>query len=535
MYGLSPTTARHQALSISTRSYPHSNSDDRSSSDKPISPTHPFYSEKSTYSHPNETPPRAPPRKNSNPWSRPFAVGAGAILGSTGSKMGSDGLPGRGTYRAKRGGSGRNSWSKKQRAAGVVGLVCFLIPLVWYFKLRKVTTLSISSEEIERIWRWEIASGRYPSYRKIGITFTKEGLAPQVVVPVVRGDQGQVPIGIPVIHEEDRVVMLDNPALPSWGNGRERGGKVRAMIEGKIETQLVGSGQERSYLEIKPRVGSTTWGRMELSSYPKRPIVNSVLDLDAVMDHCDFSDGHYVRDCLEALRLNAGLDSGVRRGDTRGFEMTFVLLNDQIRVLSHLPTTALDLPSILASPDFSNLEAAQYQHTLSLPALYNPSLQHTPHSTHPTADPYCNPTQPRIFHLFWAGPFTDKPYAAVLSFLFTQKLQLHLKSTNKTPFVCRPQMWIWINPGTAASSLSVTGSISEEEEAVMKMMAELRENPWSAPLLHERFREIIKFRMWNTTEQLDSVVEMKGWRDMKLFSGQVKFGVRRTTLLTSRV
>jgi hypothetical protein len=29
-----------------------------------------------------------------------------------------------------------------------------------------------------------------------------------------------------------------------------------------------------------------------------------------------------------------------------------------------------------------------------------------------------------LFHIFWAGPFTDKPYSAALSFLYTQHLAL---------------------------------------------------------------------------------------------------------------
>ena len=57
------------------------------------------------------------------------------------------------------------------------------------------------------------------------------------------------------------------------------------------------------------------------------------------------------------------------------------------------------------------------------------------------------------------------------------------------------------------------------------MVRELESNPWSAPFLHERFKEVVKFKLWNTTEQLDGVAEMEGWRDMRLFnSGGVKYG-----------
>lgn len=57
------------------------------------------------------------------------------------------------------------------------------------------------------------------------------------------------------------------------------------------------------------------------------------------------------------------------------------------------------------------------------------------------------------------------------------------------------------------------------------MLDELASNPWSAPLLHKRFGESIRFKLWNTTEQLDAVSEMQGWREMRLFnSGGVKYG-----------
>lgn len=58
------------------------------------------------------------------------------------------------------------------------------------------------------------------------------------------------------------------------------------------------------------------------------------------------------------------------------------------------------------------------------------------------------------------------------------------------------------------------------------MFAQLRANPWSSPFLHPRFAEVIKFKLWNTTEQLDGIPELRdSWRDLPLFnSGGVKFG-----------
>lgn len=120
----------------------------------------------------------------------------------------------------------------------------------------------------------------------------------------------------------------------------------------------------------------------------------------------------------------------------------------------------------------------------------------------------CDPDYPRIFHIFWAGPFTDKPYIALLSFLFTQNLGLDKPpGTPAPPNVCRPQMWVWINPGPAAAV--------PNPRAVRDMYNALASNSWSAPFLHPRFEEAIKFKLWNTTEQLDGIPEIKDeWRKL---------------------
>jgi len=134
----------------------------------------------------------------------------------------------------------------------------------------------------------------------------------------------------------------------------------------------------------------------------------------------------------------------------------------------------------------------------------------------PSIDPsYCDPDHPRIFHMFWAGPFTDKPYTAILSFLFTQNTGLHL-ATYPADGPCRPQFWLWINPGPAAAV--------PNPNAQNDMYASLKSNPWASPFLHPRFKDILHFKMWNTTEQLDSVPELKDeWRNKDLFNsaGQV--------------
>lgn len=85
-----------------------------------------------------------------------------------------------------------------------------------------------------------------------------------------------------------------------------------------------------------------------------------------------------------------------------------------------------------------------------------------------------------------------------------QNLGLHLKEY-PADSACRPQFWLWINPGPAASG--------SNPSAVANMFDELKANPWAAPFLHPRFKDAIFFKLWNTTEQLDGVHEIKDhWR-----------------------
>lgn len=142
------------------------------------------------------------------------------------------------------------------------------------------------------------------------------------------------------------------------------------------------------------------------------------------------------------------------------------------------------------------------------PIQLPPPIPYTPASLSPAR---CDEEHPRIFHMFWTGPFTDKPYLAILSFLFTQNTGLHIVGDYPAEAVCRPQFWLWINPGPAASV--------PNPNATHDMYAQLRSNPWASPFLHPRFKEIIHFKMWNTTEQLDGVPELKDeWRSRDLFN-----------------
>lgn len=134
-----------------------------------------------------------------------------------------------------------------------------------------------------------------------------------------------------------------------------------------------------------------------------------------------------------------------------------------------------------------------------------PPLTHRPSAA--LSSP-CDSENPRLFHMFWTGPFTDKPYMALLSFLYTQNTGIQHRDYPLDSPVCRPQFWMWINPGPAASV--------PNPSALRDMFAQLKSNPWATPFLHPRFKDVIKFKLWNTTEQLDGVPELKDeWRGFK--------------------
>lgn len=410
------------------------------------------------------------------------------------------------------------------------------------------STLILNSSDVERIWRWEIAEGHYPSKRSAGIPFNHKegggGTRSSTTAQAVNGG----------------LIRVENPGLPKKTEAdlrREREVKLeverRLRDQGRVVNQagtgpggivvggssddplrtngveMVPVGPGRRYLEVPLKSGRQS------QPYPPRPDGRATLDLDAVMDHCDFGEDKYVRDCLEVLRVNSGMDTPLRRGIHDSWKTTFVpvvggsthnplVSESQKRILDQHSSDVTSLMNSSTST-FSDLVQVRQQLTLSTgpTASHHRHPHFTPHPSHPTADPACDPAHPRLFHIFWAGPFTDKPYSAALSFLFTQQLSLSSpigsNPTIEDPTLCRPQLWIWINPGPASSF--------PDPRAEKRMKNDLANNPWSAPLLHKRFKDTVKFRLWNTTEQLDGVQEMKGWRDMRLFnSGGVKYGVR---------
>ena len=241
------------------------------------------------------------------------------------------------------------------------------------------------------------------------------------------------------------------------------------------------------------------------------------------MSHCDFKyycsvsylcpSTQYVRDCLEMLRTGGGLDNGdrLRRDNSKDWRYIYMehLDNSTFKPVEsneHTSTLGYRRPPVakkISDPDEGLLKkkGAQWEPRLSLPS----PLTHLP--SEDLLNP-CDPENPRVFHMFWTGPFTDKPYLALLSFLFTQNTGMHLQEWPSNARVCRPQFWLWINPGPAATV--------PNPSAVSDMFEQLKSNSWAAPFLHPRFKDVIQFKLWNTTEQLDGIPEIKDeWRHLQ--------------------
>lgn len=375
--------------------------------------------------------------------------------------------------------------------------------------------------------------------------------------------------------EENTLILSKSDLLRVWKYELDSGRHPSRLLPAALPNRTI----SRNYLELDaPDAFSVKPAEAERLAYPPRPLPRAAIDLDVVMEHCDFSTGKYVRDCLEMLRMGGGLDPQrrLRRGDKPEWRHMYrdeeeapgALAGHRVQYKdNYTPVDVLDylgFQSASQKRDAQQLQLAlghddeevrqhkqkvQQEHAedtnpkFDLPASFRTpqpgprrvgaGSDRSVHPMHPEADPACDPENPQIFHIFWAGPFTDKPYLAALSFLFTQNLGLHhpipdqahdfaapLSGSARDQHlsrVCRPQLWIWINPGPAAAVPDPT--------AHDKMFATLAANEWSAPLLHRRFEESIKFKLWNTTEQLDGVPELREhWRALPLFnSGGVKY------------
>ncbi|CAK5281647.1 unnamed protein product [Mycena citricolor] len=249
-----------------------------------------------------------------------------------------------------------------------------------------------------------------------------------------------------------------------------------------------------------PHVFLEIAGRRPNTAYPPRPVLGSCADFDLLIEYCDFSENKYVRDCLELLRLGGGLDTNNRVRRNRD-PLRYVYIEDSeswSQPPSDSSPTTFERKGIIRSEHESYLDEGftKSRHNDWEP----PIIPRPPAAYHRySRDVPCDRDDPRIFHIYWTGPFTDKPYLTLLSFLYTQNTGLHFHGdVGRTD--CSPQLWIWINPSPAAKlAENVTHNLREELES----------NPWSAPFLHPRFQHAIQFKLWNTTEQLDGLQETR--------------------------
>ncbi|KAL0951334.1 hypothetical protein HGRIS_008039 [Hohenbuehelia grisea] len=330
------------------------------------------------------------------------------------------------------------------------------------------STLVFHRADLQHIWKWEIASGHYPSRQRL-------------------------PVGLGL------TASVENPALPAPRAELPS----RFKPPGNVQTRSKGIGPRRTYLNVHSKPPDV--------AYPPRPVSGSIADLDVVMEHCDFSLNKYVRDCLEVLRVGAGLDNGkrLRRGTMDNWKYIY---SEKVNssyvpptINIHDETHTMQI-SVDSDPDngLTKKRGAEWDGQVVLPH----PLKYQPYKTLPEP---CDENHPRLFHMFWTGPFTDKPYLALLSFLFTQHTGIHLEENKELSGVCKPKFWLWINPGPAAAV--------PNPSAVHDMYAQLKSNPWASPFLHPRFKGVIEFKLWNTTEQLDGVAELKHeWRSRDLFN-----------------
>ncbi|GJE85728.1 hypothetical protein PsYK624_018070 [Phanerochaete sordida] len=305
-------------------------------------------------------------------------------------------------------------------------------------------TLVFSERDLQRVWRWEIAAGHYPSAEPV----------PAYVGPAE-----------------------PNPARPRPSHS----------------DASAAEGQARVYVTPEAPRASV--------AYPPRPIPGSAADLDIIMQHCDFSGGKYVRDCLKTLRSGAELDAAsrhVRGGTAQDFK--YIYVTDFAEGAGHAravhnettQTTQILNHNISTHHD----DRRSRPNILALPPL-------------PTVDTHgiCHGVDRRVFHLFWTGTFTDKPYMALLSFLYTQNLGLHLPRGSLPP-TCKTEMWFWITQPEWARFNRATWE--------KRMYDELKTSEWAVPFLHPRFSEVIKFKIWDAEEQLDAIDELKDeWRRHK--------------------
>ena len=142
------------------------------------------------------------------------------------------------------------------------------------------STLIFTRADLQRIWKWEIDSGHYPS--SIKSTSSLTALYSRLVVNSSALStffhSPFVPFGSTVPETIGFSSAIPNPALPPRKAARLPP-RLRPMS--KAITTTNGVGPRRVYLDFQ----SPGSGR----PHPPRPVTGSIADLDVVMKNCDFS------------------------------------------------------------------------------------------------------------------------------------------------------------------------------------------------------------------------------------------------------
>ncbi|PVG04787.1 hypothetical protein CPB86DRAFT_771423 [Serendipita vermifera] len=361
-------------------------------------------------------------------------------------------------------------------------------------------------EDIQRVWEWEILSGHWMSYHPIKAWFRPSR----------------------------------NPSLPSPVEAED------AVHPGGI----VGCGWNRQYIhsdDFHHHENTTEFPsspQLRISQFPPRPVPGSIADLELVSQYCDIATGQYLSNCLEYLQIGAALNTLAPRSRRQPskdnlhgppprppylitskppakspllipYDWRYLYLEERTSMRApctswrrYLGGRAQERRLELASPQAPTGGVPAY--TIGGGTEMEEQMKDWgPEGGKPTpwTPGQCEKDYPRVFHTYLEKPPTDRLYMALVSFLYTQNLGLHLDESqkNKMPHLpCTPEVWVWVDHRIVQES---------------KLQQWISQNTWTQTFMDARFTKFIKFKIWDGTEQMDATVEWsKEWRDRGRYS-----------------
>jgi len=137
------------------------------------------------------------------------------------------------------------------------------------------STLVFKREHLQGIWKWEIASGHYPSSHSSTLP-TSTSMQEVLTFLIIRC----LFFFLIVPQQIGLMDKVFNPATPFQSSvSAVKPSRYRSPGP-EIVTEASGVGPKRVYLDIQSHPPN--------AAYPPRPVAGSVADLDHVMSHCDF-------------------------------------------------------------------------------------------------------------------------------------------------------------------------------------------------------------------------------------------------------